>query len=175
MIFVIIMILIGKTVYAIDETESQKLLYQDITINTDGSITVKEAIWLNGDYNGANRKIKFKRSYLYPFTGIYSNFSGDTDIYDATEVSNIKVFDISQSNFKSISDIDNVENEFKKVESTSKGKYGVYTVTSSNYNSQVTIYCHSNKQKVFYLEYTIKDAVVVHNDIAELYWCFVEN
>lgn len=175
MIFVIIMILIGKTVYAIDETESQKLLYQDITINTDGSITVKEAIWLNGDYNGASRKIKFKRSYLYPFTGIYSNFSGDTDIYDATEVSNIKVFDISQSNFKSISDIDNVENEFKKVESASKGKYGVYTVTSSNYNSQVTIYCHSNKQKVFYLDYTIKDAVVVHNDIAELYWCFVEN
>lgn len=26
-----------------------------------------------------------------------------------------------------------------------------------------------------YLEYKIKDAVVVHNDVAELYWCFLEN
>lgn len=174
-LIVVFMILIGKTVYATDESESQKLLYQDITINTDGSITIKEAMWLNGTYNGANRKIKFKKSHQYPFTGIYSNFSGDTDIYDATEVSDIKVFDISQSNFNSINDINNIENEFKKVENASKGKYGVYTVTPSKYNSQVTIYCPSKKQKVFYLEYTIKDAVVIHNDIAELYWCFVEN
>ena len=25
------------------------------------------------------------------------------------------------------------------------------------------------------MEYTIKNAVVLHNDIAELYWCFLEN
>lgn len=32
--------------------ETTRLLYQDITINEDGSITVKEAAWLNGEYNG---------------------------------------------------------------------------------------------------------------------------
>lgn len=37
-------------------------------------------------------------------------------------MSNIKVYDISQSNFKSISDINNVEKEFKEVEKASKGK-----------------------------------------------------
>lgn len=172
MLFILIL---GNKVYASNETDSQKLLYQDVTVNTDGSIKVKEAIWLNGDYNGAKREIKFKENYAYPFTGIYSNFSGDSDIYNATEVSDIKVFDISQSRFNSIEDINNTEKEFKKVEKASKGKYGIYTATEKSSYWDVAIYCPAKKEKVFYLEYTIKDAVVVHNDIAELYWCFVEN
>jgi uncharacterized membrane protein len=172
---IILAICIGNNTYASDDSDSKKLLYQDATINADGSITVKEALWLNGSYNGAEREIKFSDYSSYPFTGIYSNFSGDTDIYNATEVTDIKVYDISQSKFSSIDDINNIEKKFKEVESASKGKYGVYTITNSNYKSTVAIYCPSRKKKVFYLEYTIKDAVVVHNDIAELYWCFLEN
>lgn len=173
---IIIILLLGNKVYALsNEAENQKLLYQDITINTDGSVTVKEAMWLNGDYNGANREIEFKDYSAYPFTGIYSNFSGDTDIYDATGISNIKVYDISQANFNSLKDINNIEKEFKKVKKASKGKYGVYTVENKATHSDVSIYCPSKKEKVLYLEYTIEDAVVVHNDVAELYWCFAEN
>lgn len=179
--FIIVFLLIifigilGNNVYATNETKSQKLLYQDVTINVDGSIKVKEAIWLNGDYNGANRKIEFKNIYAYAFTGISSNFSGDSDIYDATEISDIKVFDISQSNFKSINDINNREKEFKEVKKAFKGNYGVYTVTNKHFYSDIAIYCPSTKEKVLYIEYVIKNAVVVHNDVAELYWCFVEN
>lgn len=173
--FVIFILLLGNKVYAANETENQKLLYQDVTVNTDGSLKVKEAMWLNGDYNGANREIEFKKYNAYPFTGIYSNFSGDSDIYDATKITDIKVFDISQSNFNSIEDINNTEKEFKKVEKASKGKYGVYTITEDSDEVNISIYCPAKKKKVFYIEYTIKDAVVVHNDVAELYWCFVEN
>ena len=43
--------------------EETKLLYQDITINQDGSITVKEAAWLNGEYNGRLRDIEY--NYFY--------------------------------------------------------------------------------------------------------------
>ena len=168
-------LLVGSKAYASENSDSQKLLYQDATINTDGSVTVREALWLNGDYNGVERKIEFLKYNSYPFTGIYSNFSGDSDIYDAKEITDIKVYDISQSNFSSINDIKNVEKEFKRVESASKGKYGVYTVSNGAYNTKVKIYCPAKKKKVFYIEYTIKDAVVIHNDIAELYWCFVEN
>ena len=171
----IFFILIGTKGYASSETDNKKLLYQDATINTDGSVTVKESLWLNGEYNGAEREIKFSDYFKYPFTGIYSNFSGDTDIYNATEINNIKVYDISQSKFSSIDDINNIEKEFKEVESASKGKYGVYTITNEYRNTKVTIYCPSKKKKVFFIEYTIKDAIVVHNDVAELYWSFLEN
>ena len=43
-IAIILMFFLTKEVSASDETT--KLLYQDITINEDGSITVKEAAWL---------------------------------------------------------------------------------------------------------------------------------
>lgn len=174
LLLTIFLLLIANKSNANSENDSKKLLYQDATINVDGSVTVKEALWLNGNYNGAEREIKFYEDKC-PFTGIYSNFSGDSDIYNATEISNIKVFDISQNNFLSINDINNVEKEFKKVEQASKGKYGVYTVLNSKRNLKVKIYCPAKKKKVFYIEYTIKNAVVVHNDIAELYWCFLEN
>ena len=155
--------------------EDQKLLYQDATINKDGSLKIKEVLWLTGDYNGASRKIMFKNSSAYKFTGAYSNFSGDTDIYDSTGIIGLKVFDISQSNFNTFDDINNIEKEYKLVNSASKGDYGVYTLDQKNDSLNVSIYCPANKEKLFYIEYTVNDAIVVHNDIAELYWCFVEN
>lgn len=56
--FIVIFCTLGcnKAYATDDEDETQKLLYQDATINTDGSVTVKEALWLNGTYNGSNRK-----------------------------------------------------------------------------------------------------------------------
>lgn len=107
--FILISLFIGNNVYANNEKEGQKLLYQDVTINEDGSMKVREALWLNGDYNGTNRDIKFKNYWAYPFTGIYSNFSGESDIYDATDITDLKVFDISQSNFNSFESMYNLE------------------------------------------------------------------
>ena len=150
--------------------ETTKLLYQDITINRDGSITVKEAAWLQGEYNGRLRDIDFANHYSSRFTGIYSNFSGDTDIYNGSSIKDIKIYDISQSNFNSISDIDKSETIYEQVNSAKNGKYGVYTIDQNNYGADFKIFCPSTNNKVFCMEYTITDAVVVHNDVAELYW-----
>ena len=157
-----------NNVFAAEETT--RLLYQDITINEDGSITVKEAAWLNGEYNGRLRDIDFENTYATTFTGIYSNFAGNTDIYNGTSMKDIKVYDISQENFHSMSDIGNVENTYKEVNSASNGKYGVYELTQRSSGTDFKIYCPDNKNKVICIEYTITDAVVIHNDVAELYW-----
>ena len=163
-----LMLFIANNVYASDE--ETKLLYQDITINTDGSITVKEAAWLDGEYNGRWRDIEFKNTSATTFTGIYSNFVGNTDIYNGSGIKDIKVYDISQSNFNSIDDIANAETTYEKVESASNGKYGVYELEENSYGAEFKIYCPSKQNKVLCIEYTITDAVVVHNDVAELYW-----
>ncbi len=158
---------VSTQVFGYDTT---KKLYQQITINTDGSITIKEAALLSGTYNGREREIYFKNNSATKFTGIYSNFSGNTDIYNGSSIKDIKIYDISQKNFNSIKDINKVEKEYKEVKSASKGKYGVYTIENHSYGADFRIYCPSKEQKVFCMEYTITDAVVVHNDIAELYW-----
>ena len=152
------------------EEESTKLLYQDITINEDGSITVKEAAWLNGEYNGRLRNIDFKNPYATTFTGIYSNFTGNTDIYDGTGMKDIKVYDISQENFNSIHDIGNAETVYKEKKKASNGNYGVYELTERSSGIDFKIYCPDNRNKVMCIEYTVEDVIVVHNDIAELYW-----
>lgn len=164
----ILMFFITNNVFAAEE--ETKLLYQDITINEDGSITVKEAAWLNGEYNGRLRDIEFENLYATTFTGIYSNFAGNTDIYNGTGMKDIKVYDISQENFNSFDDIEKVEKTYKEVKSASNGKYGVYELSESSIGTDFKIYCPDNKKKVICIEYTITDAVVVHNDIAELYW-----
>ena len=167
-ISIILAFLLTNNVFAVEETT--KILYQDITINEDGSITVKEAAWLNGEYNGRVRDIDYRNNYATTFTGIYSNFAGNTDIYNGTAMKDIKVYDISQENFNSIYDIDKVEHVYEKVESSSNGKYGVYELTQRSSSTDFKIYCPNDKNKVMCIEYTITDAVVVHNDVAELYW-----
>ena len=150
--------------------EETKLLYQDITINKDGSITVKEAAWLNGEYNGRFRNIDFRNIDATTFTGIYSNFTGNTDIYDGKSIRDIAVYDISQNNFHSIEDVNNKETIYKQVSSASNGDYGVYELDTDDYGADFKIYCPDSERKVICIEYTITDAVVIHNDIAELYW-----
>ena len=167
LIFFIGILCISTKVLGYDTT---KKLYQQITINKDGSITVKEAALLDGTYNGREREIYFKNTSATKFTGIYSNFSGNTDIYNGSSIKDIKIYDISQKNFQTIKDINKIEKEYKEVKSASKGKYGVYTIENHSYGVDFRIYCPSKEQKVFGMEYTITDAVVVHNDIAELYW-----
>ena len=152
------------------EEETTKFLYQDITINKDGSITVKEATWLNGEYNGRFRDIDFRNTWATEFTGIFSDFTGNSDIYNGSELINEKVYDISQNNFKSIDDIEKEEKVYEEVKSAKNGKYGVYTLEKNSSSTNFKIYCPDKQKKVICLEYTIKDAVVVHNDVAELYW-----
>lgn len=125
-IFFVAFLLLSITNIVFATEEETKLLYQDITINQDGSITVKEAAWLNGEYNGRLRDIEFNSYSATPFTGIYSNFAGNTDIYNGTSMKDIKVYDISQENFNSIDDIGKVETIYKEVNRASNGRYGVY-------------------------------------------------
>ena len=94
LIFIIALLVVSLANNVFADNETTKLLYQDITINEDGSITVREAAWLNGEYNGRLREIDFKNTYATTFTGIYSNFAGNTDIYNGTGMKNIKVYDI---------------------------------------------------------------------------------
>lgn len=173
MIFAILgMALMRNTVYG---TETTQKLYQDITINNDGSITIKEAALLSGEYNGRLRNIEFKNYNSNKFTGIYSNFTGNTDIYDGSGITNIKIADISKKNFNTIKDINKIEKVYTQKDNASTGDYGVYKLTTSSRGADFKIFCKSTKNKVFYMEYTIKDAVVIHNDVAELYWNVMGN
>ena len=87
----------------------------------------------------------------------------------------IKVFDISQDNFNSFDDITKEEKVYSKVLRGSNGSYGVYELTQNSNGTDFKIFCSDDEKKVIGIEYTINDAVVVHNDVAELYWNVLGN
>lgn len=144
--------------------------YVDVTVNEDGSLTFKEMISFDGSYNYFERRLYLKGNYKQ-FTGNSpSDFYG-TDIYNASEITNICASSVP----KEITDFDYVDNHnycFDLTTNGYKGQKNKYTYDDTTSNKIIRIYNPSSQNENFYLEYTIKDAVVIHNDVAELLYNF---
>ena len=150
--------------------EGTDRFYIDLTILDNGDIEVKEAISLTGEYNGSYRDIIYQNPYAYPFTGLYSNFAGNTDIYNGTGIKDLKVYRIDKADFLHIEDLSKKKDQFRLVEDASNGDSGVYTLSTRDDGVYLKMFMPSKENSVFYLEYTITDAVVLHDDVAELFW-----
>lgn len=159
------------TVFASGVTDK---LYIDIKIMEDGDLFVRELAALNGSYNGRLRTIDYRNLSLPSFTGKSSDFGG-SDIYNASSIKNVKVYDVINKNNITFNSFDNLNYEFKKVNSASSGDYGVYTLDNTISGIDLKIFNPSSRNSAFYIEYEIEDAVVVHQDVAELAWNILGN
>ena len=140
--------------------------YIDATILNNGDVRVKEVFTMNGSFNGMNRIINFRGSN-YSFDGTLESFKG-SDIYNGDSIIINEIKGIPYVNTLKYDDINTNGDIFKQVNFASKGEYGVYT-KSNNYNGvNLLIYNPSNKNKAFYIDYTITNMAIVHNDIGEL-------
>lgn len=144
--------------------------YININILNNGDIKVQEVRQLNGYYNGIITNLNYKNNSVNNTT---FDFLEDNK-YNADNITDIKVFDITNPVFSK--DIfNNLNKEFIKVESAKTGDYGIYTLTS-NYNGYtIKTFLPSKYNSAQYLEYTIKNVVVVHNDVAEVFWNLLRN
>ena len=158
--------------------ENVDFVVEDMYINSQvdviGSMRVTEAIIIKGSLNGFERTINFKNPKLGEWNGGKVDFAKSA-IYNARAV-NIK----SVSSFKINEDeigwtvLNKSYDNFQKVENASKGESGVYTQNSTDYGTTVKVFNPNNSGYVVYLfEYFISQAVVLHNDVAELYWTFL--
>lgn len=167
LIFILfISICIPNFVYA-DGTDK---FYIDVKVNTDGSATFTEYIVFSGEYNYLERNLYYKGNSK-KFVGDTSDDFYETDIYNASGIKDICASDEELS----INDFNYTLNNHTCYELTNngyKGMNGFYELEISNYSNDIKIYNHSSKKRAFYLQYTIEDAVVIHNDIAELLYNF---
>jgi uncharacterized membrane protein len=128
-------------------------MYQDLYIEDDGDILVKEAIKLDGTYNG------FELSLVYKY---FDEFQ----IYSADSMELIRVCEASGNEFDLF---DNVTNCFTEVNYASNGDSRVYIYSNISNGSTIRMYNPSTSfSDYFYIEYLLKNVVVKHNDIAEL-------
>lgn len=160
-------ILLPSTVVAKEPTDKFLSL---IEIEEDGSIKVRELIHLNGDYNGLEREINYRKDYKSLKTGTLSDLEGNNTLYDGSSIEEVRVGSISYDGDLTFDDFAEDVKYFTLVNTAKNGENAKYINTLYNNGVYLKAYNPSKLDEAFYIEYTITDAVVVHQDIAELAW-----
>lgn len=141
--------------------------YMIVNILPNGDAKVRQLLVYDGSFNGAF----FTRRYANDRLSLNSTDYENNAIYN---FDGIKDFKISAKNVNSISfkDFDDDDfDEFKEVDSADKGDRYVYTADLTDGQNKYTVYHATSHDTVaFYLEYTLDNIVVMHDDIAEFYW-----
>lgn len=164
-IFLIIILCFPLFVYA-DGTDKY---YIEANILKNGDMEVKELKILSGVYNGINTRLKFTNPSLREFKGELIDFEGSL-IYNATNLSDIKIYGVNYDS-KDFSIINNASRTlFVKNQYANIGDYGYYW-DMDYYNYK--IFMPSNYNQASLITYTLKDVVVIHNDVAEIAWDFI--
>lgn len=164
-LFLITLLLFPLAVFA-DGTDKY---YIEANILSNGDMQVRELKILEGTFNGHETSLRYKNSKLYHFTGIKMDFDG-SDIYNASAIENVKIYGVKISDNPNFDIINSqFKTEFSKVSSANLGDYGVYTKEDNNYR----IYLPSYNNEASLITYTLKDVVVIHNDVAEVAWDFI--
>lgn len=145
--------------------------YIEVNILDTGDAEIKELKLMDGVYKGYKTSIRYKSNGLSKFDGSKSSFEG-SDIYNASALTNVKVYDVKFTT-TDFSVINKKNKEFVLVNSAEKGDYGVYTKTKNSEGVDIMSYQPSSYARASLITYTLKDLVVVHNDIAEIAHDFI--
>ncbi len=142
----------------------------DSTILNNGDLQIKELIVLDGQFHGYVRDILYRNNKL----SNDSNSFSDNAIYNAKGIDNIKIYAKKVEDEVSFKTFGEVFNPLNKVYYENDAENGNYYESSLTDGKSFKMYYSGNDEKVAYLiTYTIKSAVVIHSDIAELYWTFI--
>lgn len=146
--------------------------YVQASILENGDMEVQELIVLDGTFNGYERNIQYKNRNLNYNTPV--DFEHDA-IYNATGIKDYEVYaaSVDEVNFQTFNE------NFKKlieVSSESTAISGNVYIRESIDGIIFRMYKRTDNDKTaFLIKYVIEDAVVMHEDIAELYWTFIGN
>lgn len=144
----------------------------DATLLENGDLEIQEYFYLSGKYNGFERIINYKNSFLPEFDSNKFWYEGSA-LHNGSgiELKEIKGVPIDES-----FDFTKIKGDlFSKVKKASKGDYGVYTEEKTEDGVVYQIYNPGKKDKAFYLHYLVKDVGIVHQDVGELGWNLIGN
>lgn len=167
----LIILLIPTFVKASDVDYEITNYYIDSYILENGDLEIKELIVLNGSFNGYIRELATSNSVLSHSNKI--DFEHDA-IYNASGIYDMKI------SAKKVNDVsfDTFNDEFEKLEigdSFSSNSKKTVVTKYSNYDEYKMYYRSNNESVAFLLDYKLDKAIVLHNDVAELYWQFIGN
>lgn len=167
----VLIIVFLPVVFSLFDVEPTDKFLSLIEIEEDGSIKVRELIKMNGDYNGMDRDIYASSLTNFNSTGTLKDIEGNNTLYDGSGVIDVRAGSISDDGNLSFDDFNRDVKYFDEVSYANNGESSKYIYNYyNNNNAYLKIYNPSSLDEIFYIEYTVTDVVVVHEDIAELAW-----
>ncbi len=146
-------------------------ILMDASIEISGNLLVKEVIKVSGSYNGYIRDLIYSDNVPTNYTLKKEDFYG-SNIYNPT---NISIRKVGLIDYDKDLDFDIYNEEVKEFNECSDSKL-CYTTTNMNNTLEVKMYNETiNSSTYFYIEYLVENLVVMHNDIAEIYYNFIGN
>lgn len=170
-IITLILLLLPISIYAVSSSDVSYNIDDyivDASIDAAGNMLVKEVIKIDGTYNGYIRELVYKNSNIQEFTGIDSDFEGSS-IYNASDIIINKIGKIDYNK-----ELDfNIFNE-KITTFNECSNNNCYELSNINDGISIKMYNETiDNSTYFYIEYTLSNVVVIHNDIAEIYYNFI--
>lgn len=138
--------------------------YINADILTNGDMKVTEVIVLDGTFNGYIRDIKYANDLLTE-----NNFENNS-IYNA---SNLEIISVEAKKTEDINFNIVTNTGFKSLTANKDSNGGYLESYLSSGKSYKMYYQASNEKVAFRITYLLKDVVVLHQDIAEVYWNFI--
>jgi uncharacterized membrane protein len=146
--------------------------YIKANILENGDMEVNELIVMDGTFNGYEREITYKNSVLDNYSSDTIDFEHDA-IYNASGISNYECY----AKYVNSVSFDTFNENFTKlnvISSTFNATKGDVYINDSYDTKIFRMYYRADEEKVaFLIKYTVDSAVVMHNDIAELYYTFI--
>ncbi len=147
--------------------------FMSFDIQSNGDIKVYELAHLTGDYNGRYRNYSASNSYK-AFTGVKDDFNSSI-IYNADSIDDVEIYQYKKDNitYDDLLKLKNGNNSLlnKYYENDYCNSNGCF-IKSGDSSSKLDfkIYMSDSLKSSSYITYTIKNAVVKHNDVAEFAW-----
>ncbi len=148
-------------------------VYINAAVDLLGSMHIQEAYVVKGSINGFKRILEYKNEKFPDWEEGKVDFSGSS-FYNGRgmNLSKVYAYKIDQDEI-GWSLLSRKEDSFSEVGRASNGDKGVFTKKSIDTGLDLRVYnSTSSGYTVFYFDYYVNQAVVLHNDIAELYYTF---
>lgn len=158
-ILLILLLFIPIGIKALEPNYKIDGFYVEADIHENGDMLVKEQIVMKGSFNGYIRDLYYKGNYT---------------LYDASDIQLNRVCEVTPLSPGNFDLVNNIVDCFHRVAYANPGDSHVYT--HANYNDSISLKMFNyteNGTSVFYIEYLLKDVIVIHEDVAELYWTFM--
>ncbi|NLA32687.1 MAG: DUF2207 domain-containing protein [Mollicutes bacterium] len=145
--------------------------YLEVNVLSNGDLLVKELKTIAGKTDIIHSSINLGYVYGQRFRGYDEHFI-DSYIYSGRAIEDVKIYGVNYTipNFNLINSED--LKEFEELTFARPGDYGIYVKKPQYF--EYKIYQPSHYQQASLITYKIKDAVVVHNDVAEINYPFIK-